>query len=1070
MHDPQVVSERLQASRRNLLDTSRRNRLINYRTPRAVGVDVIGEDPFEVLRLLVHQAKAMTFRGKPDPLTKSTLTKPPGHDSLFIDSKEDAVSAYELRVAAEEELAGFLGYEHLPVDQADLYLDTHEYESKLKARLLKTFRDARTIIEESGVNVLFLALGMLEWTDRDTDKSVRRSPLVLVPVQLEPRPNGTYRLRHDGGEVGGNLSLKAMLFAEFGIRLPTLSEEESFDVRAYFAAVKRSIEVVQPAWHVDDRAIALSFFSYAKYFLYMDLDETKWPEEDQPSQHALLGSLLDSGFADEHPGLPDEGPLDPWRPQCDIHDVIGADSSQTLAVMEAAVGRSMVLQGPPGTGKSQTITNLMADALARGKRVLFVAEKMAALEVVARRMEGAGLRDTCLELHSHKTRKADFYKGLRHVQELAPSAVPRLSVELEMLEAHRDELNAYSTAVNSEFGSRGLSPRNAMGHLIQIGPEAPGLVRIPSQFFESWNEDKFRASRVTVRVLQTKIAADGRPTENPFYGTRMVLLIGMDVAPLWQGITDVQLKLHSVRECSGDLAAALHIEAPRSIEEVALVANAAMRAAEAPPLDGVVVSTATWVDNEAQLRTAIAAGASLFDVQSRWAGKLRFEAWESDVDLAQRALRKFASKWYRVLIGDYRRAAKCIGALMINPRESAEAKLDLCDAVKDVQHHRKVLDESQELCQSLFGAQWQGESSDWASLSKLTDWLVRLHRDIGQGDIPPGLLRFFDGKISVPRLTERAEAILAQARDTVTAVKEVSASLEFPSVPAPLVASFEEGLQLVNRWIEGRDDLERLVNYNKLARAAEEQGVGAVVELCERWEAAPSRLEESFARSWYETVLRQAFAELEPLRKFDRVRHEDVIKAFRALDEELLRSNRARIRLQHYQGVPRTLIGGSASWLQRQMGLKRSHAPIRKAMSEAAGVIQAIKPIFMMSPLSVAMMLPQDGPRFDLVIFDEASQVKPEDAFGSILRGSQMIVVGDRRQMPPTSFFDKITSEDQEEDDQLRELNLTKDTESILSLMDSRVASGSPRRRPAMALPEPASLAHRAFKRSFLRS
>ena len=1045
MHDAKVVSERLEASRGNLLDTSRRNRLINYRPSKTAGVEIVGEDPFELYRLLVIEQKAMKFSGKEDPPKPETGSKPAGQETLYVDSSDDAVAMYEHRVKAEEELAGFLGYEELPTDQTDTVLNTHEYFSRLKVLLLKTYRDARTIIEESGVNVLFLALGSLTWQEQEGEKAERRSPLVLIPVQLEPVKDGSYRLRHDGGEVGGNLSLQAMMQAEFGIEIPSLPDSE-LDLRAYFAQVRKAVST-KPSWKVDDRQAVVGFFSYAKYLLYMDLAEDKWPNGAKPSEHEVMGSLLDTAFLDPEPGLPDDEPLDRHRPISEIHDVIGSDGSQALAILEAASGQSMVIQGPPGTGKSQTITNLIADALARGKRVLFVAEKMAALDVVARNLGEAGLRDACLELHSQKTKKAEFYAELRRVQELAAPHLAQGQAELEMLEARREELNEYCEAINQPIEGRQLSPRDAMGKLVQLGAADEGLCRMNFDMMTSWNEDRFKTLMPLVHALERKVAEIGPPKQNRFFGSRMTLLLGMDIGQLFRSVGDTLGRVNAAAAVGNELAETLKILPAAKLNDLTVIARSAKRAADAPRLEGVAVNTGTWVDHEPRLRAALASGAKVADLHRKYEQELLVAAWETEIGATRAALIANQHKWYRIFIGDFRRACKHIDSLSVTPGGSLSKKIELVEAITEAQSEVAKLNSADALCRGTYGVQWEGINSDWNALTRLTDWVVDLHRSIGSGELPPGLLQFFDGKTDKVDLSARAEQVLGLARAATEALTALARSLEFPSVPPSLETSLAECIHTLQGWENGQEELDRLVGFNKLMVEAEKAGLTEAASLASEWTEANARLVEAFTRTWYEGVLREAFAARPPLQRFDRLRHEESITIFRRLDSELLKLNQSRIRVNHYRQVPRSLEGGAAAKLQHQMGLRTRHMPIRRAMSETGSVIQAIKPVFMMSPLSVAMYLPPDGPKFDLVIFDEASQVKPEDAFGAILRAKQVIVVGDSKQMPPTSFFDKLTSGDDATDEQEEDRNTTRDMESVLSLMDSKIGPASPRRR-----------------------
>jgi hypothetical protein len=221
---------------------------------------------------------------------------------------------------------------------------------------------------------------MLEWYESDASQELRRAPLILIPVLLERDRGSQFRIHYEGTEVGENLFLAAKLDLEFHVKLPSLPDADTLDVCAYFETIKQSVASL-PRWRVDEQAIVLGFFSYAKYLMFKDLEGLQWPEQAKPWTHEILGALLEGGFDEDQPGISEDDHLDQHRPIVAVNEVCDADSSQVLAILEAKAGQSMIIEGPPGTGKSQTITNLIAEAIGDGKKVLFVSEKRAALDV-----------------------------------------------------------------------------------------------------------------------------------------------------------------------------------------------------------------------------------------------------------------------------------------------------------------------------------------------------------------------------------------------------------------------------------------------------------------------------------------------------------------------------------------------------------------------------------------------------------------------------------------------------------------------------------------------------------------
>ena len=200
---------------------------------------------------------------------------------------------------------------------------------------------------------------------------------------------------------------------------------------------------------------------------------------------------------------------------------------------------------------------------------------------------------------------------------------------------------------------------------------------------------------------------------------------------------------------------------------------------------------------------------------------------------------------------------------------------------------------------------------------------------------------------------------------------------------------------------------------------------------------AKDYLKSACQKAWYEYLLEQAILTSPSLRKFNRASHEEIASQFKKLDILNLQVNRAKVALKHWESLPSVDAGGQVNVLRLEFNKQKKHLPIRKLMIKAGMAIQTIKPVFMMSPLSIANFIPPGSMEFDLVIFDEASQVKPVEALGAILRGKQLIVVGDSKQLPPTSFFDSLNKEIEEEE------NMTSDLQSILDMCD---AKGAPKR------------------------
>lgn len=339
----------------------------------------------------------------------------------------------------------------------DDQIQTLYYPAELEAVLRSIYGKAQVAIEETGAGILYLSLGFLEWYESEDSDKARLAPLFTVPVTLEkgkldPQA-GLYRyhLRYTGEDIIPNLSLHEKLQGDFGIALPSLDDEMLPET--YFKQIQAIIEKNKPRWKVR-RYGALSLLNFSKMLMYLDLDPERWP---QGSKNLLNHEVIKRLFTSQAGNNPNTGSLSreySIDTLDNIHEkfplIYDADSSQHSALIDAVNGENLVIEGPPGTGKSQTITNLIAAAMLNGKKVLFVAEKLAALEVVKHRLDKAGLGDFCLELHSHKSHKRKVLEDIQkrlHNPSLQKTPA-QIDAEISRYEDLKSQLNSYAQEIN----------------------------------------------------------------------------------------------------------------------------------------------------------------------------------------------------------------------------------------------------------------------------------------------------------------------------------------------------------------------------------------------------------------------------------------------------------------------------------------------------------------------------------------------------------------------------------------------------------------------------------------------
>jgi very-short-patch-repair endonuclease len=503
-----------------LLDLSLRNRLLNFKETKST-IRLLSSAPEHVEDELAAETE-LALRPKPKLMNEDD----PRHGATM----------------SQQQRADALGA-HLVDELKHGRLHTHLDDSEHSRRLTELFRAARNALEENGTNTLFAAVGFLEWRETEHSDRIYRAPLLLVPVELKRKSvlEG-FSLRRIDEETRLNVTLMEMLRQDFHKEVPGLDplpeDETGADVARVFQLFRDAVRDL-PGWEVKTE-IWLGQFSFTKFLLWKDLADRL----EDLTRNRIVNHLVNAA------GTPYANPPDDIKPpqlddQFHPRDVFcprSADSSQLAAVMAAAAGHDFVLEGPPGTGKSQTITNIIAHCLAHGKRVLFVAEKRAALDVVHRRLREEGLEPFCLELHSNKTGKADvlaqFDRSLKFTTEEGAVDWEHRAAELERLRAG---LNGYTRALHRRTPC-GLSAHSCFDYLLPRQTEAtvkldawPGLLDTPAV--------KLEETRQLARQLQERSRA-----VMPLHDHALALLACEEWSPAW-----AERALEHIRDLAGQV-------------------------------------------------------------------------------------------------------------------------------------------------------------------------------------------------------------------------------------------------------------------------------------------------------------------------------------------------------------------------------------------------------------------------------------------------------------------------------------------------------------------------------------
>jgi very-short-patch-repair endonuclease len=1057
--DDARVAATLQNWKRKLLDVSKRNRALNFKPNKVTTLAIVDEQPAEAFRQLYLREKAMRFRPAPPKPDASTATAV-GDVIAQAPWPADATVPPPLPAAAadgdalvEVEEAGpsldFVPYEAGGLDarHTDDVLQTTADPGALDKSLRRIDEQARVSLEEQGVNTLFLALGMLHYREAPEakEKTFLRAPLVLLPVALSrgnARAGYTLRAAEDDPIV--NPALAEYLKRTHGVTLPELPDltdlPETYDLQDFFRAVLAAV-AEQEGWQVKTD-VYLSFFSFQKFVMYRDL------EANAPAlgAHRLVRQVvLRSGG--EIRSLPDEvraAELDTEFPPEATAQVVDADSTQLRAILAVSRGHDLVLEGPPGTGKSQTITNLIAQALAEDKSVLFVAEKMAALEVVHSRLVQAGLGEFCLELHSTKANKRAVMKEIAaaldaSLQRSKPcdSSAPRLSTV-------RAELTAYAQAVHAPHGALAVSPFRAYGEL-------EGVLAAPKVKFTrpiaGVTREMLEGAERDLRDLAAAVRGVGVPAEHPWRDTTRALYTEHDLDTARDMLGGLRARLSAVMELAARVEAEVSLPPVRTAAEVRVAVAVGEVLARSPGAPLAVLHSEAWNSPPPRALDFVERGRKLAELRERVESRFNADALEQDhaEDAAFMEAKETSPFRFLNFLSGRHRAVKRRWQGYRLPGYS-DSLLDQAGEMRKVdalRRERAALAADDAQARELFGGLWQGERSDWEALDGYVRWVVE-----------------FRGLCVAHGLREQAIATAAQPRPDVSAVqalRDESAALErelaalrahvgWPAdhlAAAPLadvaarIGAMHDAVGLAPRWAAFES-----------VRARVAAGLAAeLLEPAMRGEAAFDDLAPALRRAFLQRWLGEVVGEREALRAFHTLTHEERVAEFRRLDRRVLEENRARLVAAVRDRVQARLREPAAAeglpFLRRQLTLQRGLSPLRTTLQRSYATIRAIKPVFMMSPLTVAQLLEGKTGAFDLVVFDEASQLPAEDAVGAIGRGRQLVVVGDPKQLPPTNFFSVmsgVVAAPRDEDG----VPLFEDSESIL---EEFMGSGSPRTR-----------------------
>lgn len=977
-----------------LLDLSRRNRLLYFRPTKFSTVGIVSPSLVDLVDTLVVRERPMRF-----PLIVRSQAEEP------------------LEVIDEDET---LEQEQFRVQRGDLEVDVEPGD--LTRRLYRLRRDFHTALTEQGVHTLFVALGLLKWRDSEASEDQSQAPLILAPVELtRDSDDKPYVLKLADEDVVVNPTLAYKLQNDFAISLPELPEDmDEFNVTSFLARI--SSRVSKLGWSVADEAW-LGRFSFEKLVMYKDLEDHR----DEAREHLVVAALGgESKLAQSDDGL-SAAELDDLTNSPDAFPVLDTDSSQLETLVRVRSGEHLVVYGPPGTGKSQTISNIIAQALRDGKRVLFVSEKMAALEVVDRRLREVGLAPAILEVHSHRANKRAVIEELgRTLFRDRVGSLSHVESEFQSLRQTVGQLNDYVRELHRPRDERQRSAYQVIGRLANLD-EAPYLdARLPwDPILEVSLQDEL-AAEAALRELAAVPTVVENYDDHPFNGwdvEELSLEKQNRIRGLLQGLFELVSRL---QEEADQLAGAVGVDILGSLQRARWLADLGRHLSAAPEV------RATWFDDPERMLRLLRR--SIRELRARQEAHHTTKAELgslSGVGIAELPIAELAERFSTTYRGRLRwfKSSYRRDMAMIRGSWTGPAPINYATVLRALELTASYNDDlswlalSSEKLSKLFGdSLFKGFDTDCTAVEEAIDWAHALTQLVGS----PVPIRLVEAMRDLEGLRQRASALLAPLTEDLEELTAPRVELDglYPKGLVDDVPIDEAALGTVRNWLKDRmERLAELFDWARFLRARKQCEVLGLSDLVSRVLSTRLTVDQilpAFQKRLLIRWLAEAEGQSTALSGFSGTYRDEIIRSYRELDSQLLRVS-ARLTLAQVESMqprPAATSGAASSQMSillREIQKRRRHKPLRRLFAEIPQLLQTLKPCLLMSPLSVSSYLAKESFHFDLVVFDEASQIPPQDAICPILRADQVVVAGDDRQLPPTTFFQVDLDDDLDE-------------------------------------------------------
>lgn len=840
----------------------------------------------------------------------------------------------------------------------------------LDKTLKSLIKEYRFSLAEKGINALYLSFGFIHYIEEEIEFS---APLLLIPVELD-NETGSYVLCEYEDEVLLNPTLKFYFSSVFKTELMDYKHEA---LSTYF----NKIRDILPEGTSLELGSALGIYSFYKMNMYNDLIQNQALVIQNENIRTLLGEVqVEDRSTSNQP----------------IYPVVNFDSSQLDAIQFAADGKSFCLQGPPGSGKSQTITNMIASLLGSGKKVLFVSEKIAALKVVFENLRRAGLSDFAVELHSNKTNKKDFIESLYQT-----AMLPRYDLDFKSLfvgakyENLKSNLSSYERALHEKIGNSNTSLLDLFSKYLSIELK-PVDIEIHIDGINLYNLERIVASLNEYIIYQSEAGYDYR--QSAFYKLNPM----EERYILYNFNQDLDISIHHISQLC--------------------------------KIQSMFLTTGVRIDKVKDIYPYVDLLGRLMQIESYHPNYLIKKNREKLIDFIENYLTQSKELDSSALTNyDSSILSENIDLMLSELKQANDSSKLFNKALKEsmakILKYRKSKANAQQIIEELSQLVWFKRSltivtNQSNNISKLLGSIKDLNLKTILTDLKS--IKFNeDINLSIEDYNNLKSTMEASAIDLKQLTKElVRFSVLTKIYEKPYYTVFDDSIGAVKEnLLKLYDERKLIFSYSKLAKAVSNLDSYKALAYLDTYLDHKYEIKEislQFQKQYYKESIFQIVKEHDVLKEFNSYNESEIIENFIDLDERILKLNRDIIISNNSKYRPDKSImieGSEFKLLSKEHEKSRRQMPIRVLLDEIFNLALDIKPVFLMSPLSVSTYLASKPNIFDCVIFDEASQIFSSDALGAIYRAKQCIVIGDTKQMPPTSFFQVGVETDDKEYD-----------------------------------------------------